>query len=179
MQLAIQEKSQICANVAVWEIPHMAKKDIQPGVSGRLDALLRSAKPPELSERAWLIQSKVNTSFFTDLRAGKEPGIDKIERLARRAGMSLAELLEGAPTEAEAPDTIVVSLANLAVFVRRVLNGGQEGPYSQGDALEIAHELRSAIEVARSKPGTLDDPAEWATFLHGYAAGKPFGLPRS
>lgn len=86
------------------------------------------------------------------------------------------EPLEDDPDETGPSDEITISLANLAVFVRHALNGGQEGPYSQDDALEIVHGLRSAIGVARNKPGTLDDPARWATFLHGYAAGKPFGL---
>jgi len=108
------------------------------------------------------------------------PGV-RLPQLAEAYGISVSQIYddesssEGEPGADGPPQTITISLANLAAFVRRVLNGGQEGPYSQDDALEIVRALQSALEAARSNPETLDDPAMWATFLHGYAAGKPFG----
>lgn len=79
-----------------WEISRMAKNDVPPGISARLDALLSGARPADMKERQFCIQSSVSTSFFTDLRNGREPGIDKVERLANTAGLRLSELIEGA-----------------------------------------------------------------------------------
>lgn len=81
---------------ALWKYAGMAKQPPQAGIGARIDAMLRRIKPPQLSERAWLIEAGVNTSFFTDLRTkGSVPSIDKVERLARVAGLSLAEFVSG------------------------------------------------------------------------------------
>lgn len=81
---------------ALWNYAGMAKQSAKPGISARLDAMLSRVKPDELTERGWLLAAKVNTSFFTDLRnKGTAPSIDKVERLARIAGLSLAEFVAG------------------------------------------------------------------------------------
>lgn len=79
-----------------WEISRMAKNDVPPGISAQLDRLLTEARPANMSERQFCIQSSVSTSFFTDLRNGREPSIDRVERLANTAGLRLSELVEGA-----------------------------------------------------------------------------------
>jgi len=81
----------------MWEIPHMVKHAKEPQDMSWLIALLDRAKPAELSHRQWLLQSGVNTSFMTDLSRGVVPGIDKIYRLASRAGLSLSEFFDGHP----------------------------------------------------------------------------------
>lgn len=81
---------------ALWNYAGMAKQPAKPGISARLDAMLSRVKPVDLTERGWLLAAKVNTSFFTDLRnKGTAPSIDKVERLARVAGLSLAEFVAG------------------------------------------------------------------------------------
>jgi len=96
MQALVSEISQMDRQRRVWEIAHMAKNDAPPGISAKLDHLLEVARPKDISERQFCIQSKVSTSFFTDLRNGREPGIDKVERLANRAGLRLSELVQSA-----------------------------------------------------------------------------------
>ena len=93
MQALVSEISQMAVPGMLWEMPHMAKDDAPPGISAQLDRLLVEARPADLSERQWCIQSRVSTSFFTDLRNGREPGIDRVERLANRAGLRLSELV--------------------------------------------------------------------------------------
>jgi len=78
----------------LWKYAGMAKKPPSSGIGARLDAMLSRVKPDHLSERGWLLEANVNTSFFTDLRnKGTVPSIDKVERLARVAGLSLAEFV--------------------------------------------------------------------------------------
>lgn len=82
----------------LWKYAGMAKQPPKPGIGARLDAMLKRIKPDDLSERGWLLAAQVNTSFFTDLRnKGTIPSIDKVERLARVAGLSLAEFVSGDP----------------------------------------------------------------------------------
>lgn len=76
----------------LWNYAGMAKKPAT-GIASRLDAMLGRIKPDDMSERGWLLAAQVNTSFFTDLRKGTVPSIDKVERLARAAGLSLAEFV--------------------------------------------------------------------------------------
>lgn len=89
------EISQIALLAGVCDIAPMAKGDIEPGISAQLNTLLERVKPDDLTPRQWCLQSNVSTSFFTDLRKGTEPGIDKVERLANRAGITLTQLIEG------------------------------------------------------------------------------------
>lgn len=95
MQLGTCEISQMARGRLLWEISPMAKVEAPPGVSAKLIDLLMSAKPDELSERQWCMKAQVSTSFFTDLRNGREPGIDKVERMAGAIGLSLSEFLAG------------------------------------------------------------------------------------
>lgn len=87
----------------LWNQARMARKPAPPGISTRLDGMLRRVQPEGLSVRKWCEASQVSTSFFTDLRNGTEPGIDKIERLVNRAGLSLAQFIadDAAPAISE------------------------------------------------------------------------------
>lgn len=97
----------------------MAKRTSQPGISAQLVELLHRVRPIDeetgkpISENKWCIQAGVNGGYFRDLRNGVEPGLDKIERLARRAGVTLTELLEGA----ERPIDPLPSAEELSGFV--------------------------------------------------------------
>lgn len=98
---------------ALWNYAGMAKRPAKPGIGARLDAMLTRVKPNHLTERGWLIAAQVNTSFFTDLRnKGTVPSIDKVERLARVAGLSLAEFAAG-----KSPDQ-AISVSQLAQAIQ-------------------------------------------------------------
>lgn len=82
---------------ALWNYAAMGKQAAMSGIGSRLDALLSRAKPADLSERQWCLKAGVSTSFFTDVRKGTVPSIDKVERMANAAGQSLAEFVSGGP----------------------------------------------------------------------------------
>ena len=73
----------------------MATNEDMPPSGIQILRLLEAARPKDMSVNRWCLASGVSTSFFTDLRNGREPGIWKVERLARRAGLTLSELLDG------------------------------------------------------------------------------------
>lgn len=172
MQLGVGEISQMAGLASMWEMSQMAKKQAPPGISARLDELLMRAQPEDLSERQWCLQAQVSTSFFTDLRKGVEPGIDRVERLARRAGLKLSELVEGAersvarvPTEdelaemlAEAQDEAPAG-TTLGGYPRAVAAGLRGrllrhlGAPSNDSESASEPSMRPA-EVARSRPPT-------------------------
>lgn len=144
----------------LWEMPRMAKKDIPKGISSRLEHLFEMAKPDDLSVRQLLIQSNVNTSFFTDISNGREPGIDKIERLANRCGLKLSELLQQA--DDLAPGRLSVPMALPSEDRLRAAIAALVDPLdlSQGkDAIvdEIALLLPNALEQAGAK--LVSDPS--------------------
>lgn len=82
---------------ALWNHAAMGKQAAMSGIGSRLDALLTRAKPADLSERQWCLKAGVSTSFFTDVRKGAVPSIDKVERMANAVGQSLAEFVSGGP----------------------------------------------------------------------------------
>lgn len=83
----------------LWNYATMGKQAATSGIGSRLGALLAGAKPADLSERQWCLKAGVSTSFFTDIRKGTVPSIDKVERMANAAGQSLAEFVTGASPE--------------------------------------------------------------------------------
>lgn len=90
----------------LWNQARMAKKPAPPGISSRLDGMLRRVQPKGLSVRKWCEASQVSTSFFTDLRKGTEPGIDKIERLVNKAGLSLSQFIANDEAPAISEETL-------------------------------------------------------------------------
>jgi hypothetical protein len=54
---------------------------------------LRRIQPSDLNDRQWCIAGKVSTSFFTDVRNGTIPSIDKVERMVNVAGMTLTDFV--------------------------------------------------------------------------------------
>lgn len=150
----------MAAVALLWEMPTMAKKDVPKGISARLEHLFERAKPADLSVRQLLIQSNVNTSFFTDISNGREPGIDKIERLANRCGLRLSELL--AEADAPSPGRLAVPIALPSADRLRAAVEALVEPLdlSQGkDAIvdEIALLLPNALEQAGAK--LVSDPS--------------------
>lgn len=51
---------------------------------------LEAIKPDDLSMNRWLKQAGLNSSFFTSLRNGREPGVYKIERLVAVTGIRMS-----------------------------------------------------------------------------------------
>lgn len=98
MQATICEISQIAQPPYLWEISHMGNRSSGLGLSASLVAILESARPFDdekgrpLSDNRWCELAEVSPGFWRDLRKGAEPGIDKVQRMARVAGLSLAEL---------------------------------------------------------------------------------------
>jgi len=109
----------------------MPTTDENAELVARIEALLAAAKPTDLSTRQWLLLSRVNSSFFTDLRKGVVPGIDKLARLARRAGLSLSELLDGASTAPRTLPSAEDLETMLAEAQNEVLAGASIGDYPQ------------------------------------------------
>lgn len=128
----------------------MAKGDTPPGISARLEGLLLRAMPPDLSERQFCIQSKVSTSFFTDLRKGVEPGIDKVERLANRAGIRLSRLVADADAPRAGRFAVPLALPSeprLQTMMSAMLkSAGHQAPAELVDAL--VRQLPNALEQA-------------------------------
>lgn len=92
------EISQIGSSPYLWDISQMVKQ-AKPKIDNtellkRLEDA-RLAYSPEMSQNDWCKSAKVNTSYFTGLKDGVEPGLYKIERLAGVVGLSLADLIEG------------------------------------------------------------------------------------
>ena len=129
----------------------MAKSDVPPGISARLDRLLEQVRPAELSERQFCLQSKVSTSFFTDLRNGTEPGIDRVERLANRAGLRLSQLVEGADHLASgrlAVPMVLPSEERLTAMMSALLKSVGLDREADARAGELAQLLPTALEQA-------------------------------
>lgn len=150
----------MAATASVWEMPLMVKKDIPKGISGRLERMFERVRPADLSVRQLLIQSNVNTSFFTDISNGREPGIDKIERLANRCGLKLSEFL--AQDDGLQPGRLAVPIALPSADRLRAAVEALVEPLdlSQGkDAIvdEIALLLPNALEQAGAK--LVSDPS--------------------
>jgi hypothetical protein len=51
---------------------------------------LYSIQPEGMKVRRWLLEANVNTSFFTDLKKGTNPGVYYVERLVNVAGFDLS-----------------------------------------------------------------------------------------
>ncbi|MBO9380066.1 hypothetical protein GG804_25180 [Sphingomonas histidinilytica] len=72
-----------------------AKLDVKEKVEwllGRLAAI----RPPNMSEADWCRAAHVSGQTFQDMRRkGSEPGVFKVDRLARAAGLSIGELIDG------------------------------------------------------------------------------------
>ncbi len=129
----------------------MAKGDVPPGISAKIDNLLEQARPADLSERQFCLQSKVSTSFFTDLRNGREPGIDKIERLANRAGLTLAQLVDGIVPPLQDRVSVAVALPSadqLVPMMRGLLRGVGLDDAADKHAETLAQRLPDALEQA-------------------------------
>lgn len=60
---------------------------------------LEAIRPEALSINEWLKRANVSSSFWTNMRNGREPGIYKIERLVIAAGSSLSAFWEMVETE--------------------------------------------------------------------------------
>lgn len=118
MQLKVCDISQIAPRVRAWEISPMSKPDVPPGVSASLIDILQRAKPSELSVRKWCEQARVSPSFFTDLKNGREPGIDKVERLAAVVGLTLSELVAGQ----QPPTRIVPDESELEAMLSEIVS---------------------------------------------------------
>ncbi|MDB5550055.1 MAG: hypothetical protein JWL86_39 [Rhizobium sp.] len=95
MEIGPREISQIAPAPIAWDISHMTGAKKPKGDNAALLARLEAVRPKELSQNEWCKAAKVNTSYFTGLQNGSEPGLYKMERLARIAGLTLAQLLEG------------------------------------------------------------------------------------
>jgi hypothetical protein len=157
MQLASGELSQIAALPGLWDISHMARKreSVEPGIP-ILD-LLVAAKPDDLSFNSWCNEAEVSTSYFTDLRKGVEPGLWKIERLARVIGLRLSELVEGVKpaTNGQAVYTSVSngersaapepSAAVLTSTFAVLLESVGIDPYEDGRAQKLAARFPNAL----------------------------------
>ncbi len=80
---------------AVWDFPHMAATRKKTFDNTALLTHLMVQRPSDMSIAQWLKAAEVNSSFFTDLRNGREPGIYKIERLAAQAGLRMSQFWRG------------------------------------------------------------------------------------
>jgi transcriptional regulator with XRE-family HTH domain len=141
----------MAARLPIWEMAHMAKGDVPPGISARLDHLLELARPAGLSERQFCIQSKVSTSFFTDLRNGRDPSIDRVERLANRAGLRLSQLVDGADATRAGRLAVPIALPSeerLADMMSALLKSVGLEKEADARAGELAQLLPTALEAA-------------------------------
>lgn len=147
----------------LWNQARMARKPPPPGIGARIDAMLKRIKPDDLSERGWLLAAQVNTSFFTDLRnKGTIPSIDKVERLAKVAGLSLAEFVAG--DEAARVSAQQLHHAILEVFPLPPLPPDRQAAYLADVVLELlglpptaqtslaTDEIAAGAGIARAAP---------------------------
>lgn len=118
----MMEIYQIAQPIPLWDIPGMAaragkKKDAErraQAMYGRLMAL----KPDDLSERQWLIQAGVSSSFFTNLKAGSEPSVGNLRLVLEAIGLTLPEFFAA---EAKGRLAEVPSEQALASLIDRLL----------------------------------------------------------
>ena len=137
----------------------------RPGISAHLMAMFERVRPEGMSWRQWCEAARVNTSFFTDLRKGREPGIDKIERLAAAAGFTLAEFLgESERTRAALdPDALIIVLSEL---FRRPGPGEPDDPLLQARAEALAH----VLQLLARNPAIAESPASLRVAAQSAAA---------
>lgn len=95
MQAPMSEISQFGSRAPLWDFPHMGAPKRKLIDNAALLNHLMLVKPADMSVAQWLEAADVNSSYFTDLRNGREPGIYKIERLAAVAAMRLSEFWRG------------------------------------------------------------------------------------
>ncbi len=146
----------------------MAKGDVTPGISARLEALLMAAKPADLSERQWCLRGKVSTSFFTDIRSGTDPSIDRVERMANAIGLRLSDLVEGAQAQPAAPAPALPSEAQLAAMIDLGLDAGVTDATPRARIAQIvAPIVREQLRLFRS-PGS--PPAKGEAHVRGTTA---------
>lgn len=145
----------------MWNDAAMAKLPVT-GTAARLDDIFRSIHPDGLSERQWCIRANVSTSFFTDIRKGSVPSLDKVERVAGVAGFSLAKLLametgeiavlsdlteRDMPSESVLTQTLAILLSSVGV-----------DPYEDERARKIARQFPNALKEVERLMLQLDQP---------------------
>lgn len=69
------------------DITDMTDNAGNPALYDKLMAL----KPAHLTENGWTVQAGVNRSFFQDLKRGKTPRTDTLERVVGAIGLSMAQ----------------------------------------------------------------------------------------
>lgn len=158
MQVEGCEISQMESRGALWEISHMAKVKLTPGVSAHLIDLLENVRPehPErpgkpISDNRWCEDAGVSTGFWRDLRKGAVPSIDNVERMARVAGLRLSELIEGVeplahPIPSESELAVMLEQAQREVPVERLTLGG----YPSAVAAALRSRLQQYAETGAS-----------------------------
>jgi len=102
-------------DVSSWQrdIPHAMAAAIKNSIYERLSAL----RPLELSEAAWAREAKVSSSFFQDVRKGRRPRVDNLEKVLEVIGLSPAQFwaLDTPPT---APAATATALASATLSFR-------------------------------------------------------------
>lgn len=141
----------------------MRKPKPAPGISARLPAIFKAAKPDGMSMRKWMEAAKVSPKFVNDIEDGAEPGIDKVERMANAVGLTLTELIEGktagANTQPPANELNIDMLARAIADVQPAYAAAQGDPDA---SLKAANAIASVFRAVARNPTIPDDQANWA-----------------
>lgn len=172
----VLEISELGVHLSLWETWPMvkavgAKLDVKEKVEWLLGRLA-AVRPPEISEADWCRAAHVSGQTFQDMRRkGSEPGVFKVDRLARAAGLSIGELIDGnSATSSSIPSDAVI--AEILRAFAPALSAAQGSEASLQDVARKIGVVLHAVAGNREYEQNVER-------LHGLIEGVHLGAERS